>query len=226
MIIETIKSYFKAAAIIYVLAVTAAAVILLFFLRSKAKEVRRLEGNQIALLADINTYKTKDGLWAAETKRLQLSVDEYRSALEASEGVCAGQKEIIASLNLKVRRLESLQQTTTQMNVDTVTTFHPEPFTRDTLRLPRIESLAKPASLMTGTIEWRDPWVSLRVRVAEDGRAAVSISSVDTLYQIVHRVPRKFLCIPFGTKAIRQEVVSSNPHTKIVYSEYIELKRK
>ena len=52
------------------------------------------------------------------------------------------------------------------------------------------------------------------------------VVSVDTLQQIVHRVPRRFLFIRWGTKAIRQEVVSSNPHTNIVYTEYIELKRK
>ena len=48
--------------------------------------------------------------------------------------------------------------------------------------------------------------------------------SVDTLHQVIHRVPRKFLFFRFGTKGIRQEVWSSNPHTRLVYSEYIELK--
>ena len=47
------------------------------------------------------------------------------------------------------------------------------------------------------------------------------IESVDTLRQIVHRVPRRFLFIRFGTKAVRQEIVSSNPHTRIVYAEYV-----
>ena len=32
-----------------------------------------------------------------------------------------------------------------------------------------------------------------------------------------------FLFFRFGTKGIRQEVWSSNPHTRLVYSEYIEL---
>ena len=47
------------------------------------------------------------------------------------------------------------------------------------------------------------------------------VESVDTLRQVVHRVPRRFLFIRFGTKAVRQEIVSSNPHTRIVYAEYV-----
>ena len=46
-----------------------------------------------------------------------------------------------------------------------------------------------------------------------------------SLHQVVHRVPRKFIFIPYGTKAIRQEVWLSNPNTELVYTEYIELSR-
>jgi len=137
--------------------------------------------------------------------------------------VCAGQKEVISSLGLKVRRLESMQQTTTVMSVDTTAAF--VPFTRDTLTLPKLVIRETPVCLMSGTVEWSDPWVSLSVRVAE-GKAAVRISSVDTLYQVVHRVPRRFLGIPFGTKAVRQEVTGANPHSRVVYAEYIEFKRR
>jgi len=38
-------------------------------------------------------------------------------------------------------------------------------------------------------------------------------------------LPRRFLFIRYGTKAIRQEMVSSNPHTQLVYTEYIEFTR-
>jgi hypothetical protein len=51
-----------------------------------------------------------------------------------------------------------------------------------------------------------------------------NIHTVDTLVQVVHRVPRKFWFIKWGTKAIRQEVVSKNPFSKVVFTEYIELK--
>ena len=49
------------------------------------------------------------------------------------------------------------------------------------------------------------------------------IESRDTLVQVVHRVPRRFLFFRYGTKGIRQEIMSKNPHTKINYSRYIKL---
>jgi len=49
---------------------------------------------------------------------------------------------------------------------------------------------------------------------------------VDTLVQFVHRVPKQWWFFKWGTKAIRQEVLSKNPHTKITYTEYIELQKK
>ena len=49
--------------------------------------------------------------------------------------------------------------------------------------------------------------------------------SADTLRQVVHRVPRRFLFIRWGTKALRQEIVSSNPHTRIIYSDYVKFER-
>ncbi|WP_353739197.1 DUF6549 family protein, partial [Muribaculum intestinale] len=53
----------------------------------------------------------------------------------------------------------------------------------------------------------------------------LDVVSCDTIKQIIHRVPKKFWFIKWGCKAIRQEVVSTNPHTKITYTEYIELKK-
>ena len=57
------------------------------------------------------------------------------------------------------------------------------------------------------------------------GTSSHIVQSRDTLVQIVHRVPKRFLFFRFGTKAIRQEVVSMNPHTKVAYADYIELKK-
>ena len=54
---------------------------------------------------------------------------------------------------------------------------------------------------------------------------ACRIRSVDTLRQAVHRIPRRFLFIRWGTKALRQEIVSTNPHTRIVYAEYVKIER-
>lgn len=71
---------------------------------------------------------------------------------------------------------------------------------------------------------WEDPWTVVEGRLRNDS-VTCRIRSVDTLRQIVHRIPRRFLFIRWGTKALRQEIVSSNPHTRIVYAEYIRLER-
>ncbi len=74
------------------------------------------------------------------------------------------------------------------------------------------------------TFRWSDAWVTVEGVVTGDS-VRCRVQSVDTLRQIVHRVPRRFLFFRWGTKAIRQEISSSNPHTRIVWTEYIRLER-
>lgn len=71
---------------------------------------------------------------------------------------------------------------------------------------------------------WRDAWITVEGIVTADS-VHCRVESIDTLRQIVHRVPHRFLFFRWGTKAIRQEISSSNPHTRIVWTEYIRLER-
>ncbi len=93
--------------------------------------------------------------------------------------------------------------------------------TQDPLRRTPHEALL-PDSLRR--FRWSDPWVTVEGILGRDS-VACRIESRDTLRQIVHRIPRRFLFIRWGTKALRQEIISSNPHTRIVYSEYIRIER-
>jgi ASC-1-like (ASCH) protein len=72
--------------------------------------------------------------------------------------------------------------------------------------------------------DWHDSWVSVSGVIKEE-QVSCHIQSVDTLVQVVHRVPKSFWFIKWGTKAIRQEIMSKNPHSQTVYTEYIELKK-
>lgn len=83
---------------------------------------------------------------------------------------------------------------------------------------------AAPAWDTLRRFRWRDPWVTVEGSIGRDS-AECRIRSVDTLRQVVHRVPRRFLFIRWGTKALRQQIVSSNPHTRIVYTEYVRIER-
>lgn len=172
-----------------------------------AAKADRLSDNQRSLLEQISFYQTKDSLNAASVERLTLTVGELKSYLPALT-------ETVEDLGLKVGRLQSVAQTATQSDYPIRTVV------KDSLVYRK------------DTIE---RWLPLRcidfdnryLRISgceEEGVFSGSIRTVDTLVQVVHRVPRKLWFIRWGTKAIRQEVLSKNPYTSIVYSKYIELK--
>ena len=69
-------------------------------------------------------------------------------------------------------------------------------------------------------VTWSDPWIRLHGTIERDTFKA-HIEVRDTLQMIVHRVPRRFLFFRWGTKAVRMEVVSQNPHTQLQYPRLI-----
>ena len=170
------------------------------------KEKRRLAGNQDALMSQVDYYKTEAGNSAASVQRLELSYSELK---QHYEDVCRTADE----LKVKVRRLQSASKTATETEVRIQTVIRDSVIFRDGV----IDSLM--------AIRWRDPWVRVDGEIRQK-ELTLDIHTTDTLIQIVHRVPKKFLFIRWGTKAIRQDITSTNPHTTIVYSEYIELKKR
>lgn len=172
-------------------------------LAKERKENKRLEQNQESLLSDVNHYKTEAGDWAASVMILKLSKEEI-------ENHCDDLNQTIKDLNLKLKRVQSAATTSTKTDVEINVPVRDSIVYRD-----RIDTIK--------CIEYIDPWIQLK-GCFDKGLFSGSINSNDTITQIVHRVPKKFLFIKYGTKAIRQEVVCKNPHTKIVFTEYIELK--
>jgi hypothetical protein len=137
---------------------------------------------------------------------LELQLDEFGDHR-------ARDAERIKELGIKLRRAESYALSATESSYTATLPLRDTIILRDTIRdTIRI-------------FEGGDRWSTIRGIINLDS-ITYSLQSVDTLYQVVHRVPRKFWFIRFGTKAIRQEIVSSNPHTRLVYTEYIELKRR
>lgn len=166
-------------------------------------ENQRLERNRHALLSDVELYRTRAGESAASVEVLELRVREFEElrAADAAE---------IRSLGIRLRRAESyaVSASTTETTVELSATD--TVYLHDTIVVPRYV--------------YDDRWLSVVGELRCDS-LRLELRSVDTLHQVVHRVPRRFLFFRFGTKAIRQEVWSSNPHTKLVYSEYIELSK-
>lgn len=167
------------------------------------KENARLENNNSALLQSVKTYRTKADENAASVQVLRLKIGEY-------EELRAADAERIRKLGIKLKRLESASKSVTKTAVNISAPLRDTVILRDTLRLHDTVRLFR----------WRDSWVTVD-GVIENDSVSCSVTSIDTLHQIIHRIPRRFLFFRYGTKAIRQEIVSSNPHTEVVYSEVV-----
>ena len=165
-------------------------------------ETRRLENNQTALCEEIARYRTELDEEAASVRALRLRCEEYRK-LRGEDA------RRIRELGIRIRRLESTALTATETRTELQTIIRDTVIRHDTLRV----------------FHWSDRWVRVDGRILRDS-VECSVESRDTLRQIVHRIPRRFLFIRYDTKGIRQEIICSNPHTKIAYSEYIELERR
>jgi hypothetical protein len=173
-------------------------------------ECKRLQSNQEALMKSVELYETQAGESAASVNRLQLNYDDLERHYN---NVCLEAK----NLGIKVKRLQSVAQTGTHTDIKIQTEV------KDSIIYAYKENL-----VYIDTVKWFSwhdpPWVDI-TGVIDSGRVNLNVQSVDTLLQIVHRVPKRFLFFRWGTKAIKQEIISKNPHAKIIYSDYIELKK-
>lgn len=196
------------------------------FLRESREECDRLRDNQRSLMESVTTYKNKLGESVASVERLQLTKKELEKNYAA---VC----EEARLLGIKVRRLQSTSVSAMSTEIKAETEVHSVAVNsfdsflfgerNDSCNSFLAENFGSSGKDTVQVFEWRDPpWASVS-GVIDDGKVKLNVSCVDTLIQIVHRVPKKFLWFRFGTKAIRQEVVSKNPYTNVVYTEYIEL---
>ena len=167
----------------------------------------RYQNNQTALTEDLKRYKARDSLNAVSIAALTLTNKEFKE-------MYSEQSELIRDMGIKINRLESVSTAGTRTEYEIRTEV------KDTVIYQDREVPAK-----IQKIEYRDMWLSLSGYI-EDRIFAGKIASVDTIDQVVHRVPRRLLFIKYGTKGIQQEILSRNPHTNIEYARYIEFKRK
>lgn len=172
--------------------------------KSLNDENTRLGSNQKALLDKATYYQTEAGKSAASVQKLELSYEELK---DNYQDIC----NVADELGIKVKRLQSVATTATVTDVNVETKVKDSIIYKNGV----IDSVK--------AFKWRDAWVDVAGTIKGDD-VSLGMTSKDTLIQIVHRVPRKFLFFRWGTKAIRQEITSTNPHSKIIYTDYIELK--
>lgn len=202
-------------------------------LRGERAERRRMQSNNEVLTDSVMFYRTESGRSAASRQVFELRASElerYNKQLAAT----------VRELRIRTRRLEAAAMTATRTEVQITTPLEPagpqpSAWEKYGAAVRRNADSVKaaldrkfpglPKVPEAKVFRWSDRHVSVDGIIRADS-VSCHVISIDTLQQIVHRVPRRFLFIRWGTKAVRQEVVSSNPHTRIIYTEYIELQRK
>lgn len=189
---------------IYALSVTA----LLLLVGSNRQRLRsenqRLNQNIVALTSDVELYRTRSGESAAEVRSLRLRQSELEQTNEALT-------DQIDQLKIRLRHINSLATAATQTVVEFSTSI-PD----SVLRRPVVDTIRLPL--------YADTWNSVQASLIGN-RIEGRFSSVDTLHQVVYRVPHRFLFIRYGTKELRQVITSSNPSTRLVYSSHITIER-
>lgn len=172
-------------------------------------ENARLTQNQQALTATTEHYRTRLGEQVAEVQALRLRMGEF-------EELRAADAERIRQLGIRLRHAEATAKTITATRLTTASPL------RDTILLRVRDTLIVHDTVRL--FRWQDAWVRVEGEISADS-VMCRVESVDTLRQVVYRVPRRFLFIRWGTKALRQQISSTNPHTTIVSTEYIQVER-
>lgn len=164
-----------------------------------------LHGNVEALIEDCTVYRTNDSMYAASTGILKLELQQYKKWKE-------NDAKLIQNLKIKLKQVENVSthaaQTDQSIKINLKDTVY--------VKNKGEESGKK--------FRYKTPYIKLDGILGKDS-IQINMTSYDTLKQVVYRVPKKFLFIKYGTKAIRQEVVSTNPHTRITYTQYIQIKK-
>lgn len=176
-------------------------------------ECKRLAANQEALMNECAEYQSESERNAMNTLELQLTYDELN---EHYQDIVAKAED----LNLKVKRLQSVSDAGTNTEVKIQTVLRDSIIYRDRILT---DTLYKYIDTIKA-FNWSDPWILCNGSIYNDS-IKMNIASTDTITQFVHRIPKKWWFFRWGTKAIQQDIVCSNPHTRLTYTKYIELKK-
>lgn len=187
------------------------------------RESERLSRNQDILLhnGEVEIGRTPDGRATASSNTLLLSASELG---RLDDSLLAVTKR---NLGVKDKRVMAVARTASSMDVQVAAPI--EKIQTEVLGTTIKDSMcacSNPGGVLSPIqhVSWSDPWVRLEGFIRGDTLHA-KVESRDTLQMIVHRVPRKFLFFRFGTKAVRMEVVSQNPHTSLSYPRLIVVKK-
>ena len=201
--------------IIAAIALAVAAVVTIWVQRSRINtltgERDKYRTNTETLLQEVSRYQTKDSLNAAKVGVLELKLSEF-------EKYRASDAELIKTLQTKNRELERV--TTTQM--ETINEL------RATVRDSVVYLPGDTVTTVLKCVDISDPWFSLKGCTTPDGEFTGTFVNRDSILVAATVQYKRFLGFLWKTKKIKNreiDVISRNPHTKIMGVEYIEIEK-
>lgn len=201
--------------IIAAIALAVAAVVTIWVQRSRINQLTgerdKYRTNTETLLQDVSRYQTKDSLNAAKVGVLELKLSEF-------ERCRASDAELIKNLQTKNRELEAV--TTAQM--ETITKL------RGTVRDSIVYLPGDTTTIVLKCVDISDPWFSLKGCTTPDGEFTGTFVNRDSILVAATVQYKRFLGFLWKTKKIKNreiDVISRNPHTKIMGVEYIEIEK-
>lgn len=200
--------------IIAAIALAVAAVVTIWVQRSRINQLTgerdKYRTNTETLLQDVSRYQTKDSLNAAKVGVLELKLSEF-------EKYRASDAELIKTLQTKNRELEAV--TTAQM--ETITKL------RGTVRDSIVYLPGDTVTTVLRCIEYSDKWVDFDGCI-KNNTFSGKIITRDSLLITENVQYKRWLGFLWKTKKIKNreiDVISRNPHTKIMGVEYIEIEK-
>lgn len=184
----------------------------------------RLSDNQAVLFSEARAYAVRDSLSALGQGVLRMELDELRHAR-------AKDAQLIADMGVRLRRVNSVAKIATIGTYEIKAAITPaqkqsdRPMLNDSVFQSASDKAMNNALKNTEAQRFalQTPYIDIN-GIVENDSVSASIAVRDTIVQVLHRVPRfKFLGIWFGTRGVRQEIISKNPNTTITAAEYIEI---
>lgn len=201
--------------IIAAIALAVAAVVTIWVQRSRINQLTgerdKYRTNTETLLQDVSRYQTKDSLNAAKVGVLELKLSEF-------EKYRASDAELIKTLQTKNRELERV--TTTQM--ETINEL------RATVRDSVVYLLSDTVTTVLRCVDIVEPYFELHGCATPDGQFTGTHINRDSLLIVETVQYKRWLGFLWKTKKIKNreiDVISRNPHTKIMGVEYIEIEK-
>lgn len=201
--------------IIAAIALAVAAVVTIWVQRSRINtltgERDKYRTNTETLLQEVSRYQTKDSLNAAKVGVLELKLSEF-------EKYRASDAELIKTLQTKNRDLERV--TTTQM--ETINEL------RATVRDSVVYLPGDTVTTILRCVDIVEPYFELHGCATPDGQFTGTHINRDSLLIVETVQYKRWLGFLWKTKKIKNreiDVISRNPHTKIMGVEYIEIEK-